>query len=91
MINIKNFLELGNPTFLYYFKHSPLYNHDNRFGPLKAFKDSFVGADHSDENLLMFGFPFMDEYLKEGFYFSNEEKILSKKMMKYFTNFAKYG
>jgi len=46
----------------------------------------WMGVLHGDEILFTFG-----ETLKAGMNFTNDEKDLSKKMMRYWTNFAKTG
>jgi len=83
--------ELGCPTYLYHFRHTPLMNHDNRYGPPEAMKFPHVEADHSDDTYLTWGFPYMKHHLRDGFRFSEHEKLLSQDMMTYFTNFAKSG
>ena len=84
-------IEIGCSTFVYYFRHALLLNHDNRYGPPEAMKFRHVEADHSDESYFTWGVPFMMHQVRDGFHFSAEEKHLSRAMMTYFTNFAKTG
>ncbi|XP_051829728.1 liver carboxylesterase 1-like [Antechinus flavipes] len=67
----------GAPTYMYHFQHRP-----SIWGNLKPVT---VKADHGDEVFFVFGIPFLKESFLE------EEKQLSRKMMKYWTNFARNG
>ncbi|XP_032751429.1 pyrethroid hydrolase Ces2e-like isoform X1 [Rattus rattus] len=69
--------------------HAPVYfyefQHGSRF--LKNFRPRHVKADHGDELFLIFGSFFWGTK----FDLTEEEKLLSKMMMKYWANFARYG
>ncbi|XP_018113499.1 carboxylesterase 5A [Xenopus laevis] len=73
----------GHPVYFYEFQHRPSMFDDT--------KDDFVKADHGDELFFVVGGPF----LKSGIIFKSngteEEKILSKTIMKYWANFARNG
>ncbi|XP_056415625.1 fatty acyl-CoA hydrolase precursor, medium chain-like isoform X1 [Hyla sarda] len=73
----------GHPTYFYEFQHRP-----------SIFKDSkpdFVKADHGDELLFVMGGPFLEGDVVFTEAFNEEEKILSKTIMKYWANFARTG
>uniref|UniRef100_A0A4X2LP35 Carboxylic ester hydrolase n=1 Tax=Vombatus ursinus TaxID=29139 RepID=A0A4X2LP35_VOMUR len=65
------------PTYMYQFQHRP-----NFWGDLKPVT---IKADHGDEFFLVFGIPLLNEGYPE------EEKQLSRTMMKYWANFAQNG
>ncbi|XP_072488356.1 liver carboxylesterase 1-like [Notamacropus eugenii] len=67
----------GAPTYMYEFQHRPSF-----WGDLKPVT---IKADHGDEVFLIFGIPFLYEGSPE------EEKQLSRTMMKYWANFARNG
>ncbi|XP_056384115.1 carboxylesterase 5A-like [Hyla sarda] len=74
----------GYSVFFYEFQHRP--------SILKDLRPDFVKSDHADELMFVFGGPF----LSDGTFFSlgdvsNEEKALSKTVMKYWANFARNG
>eukprot|EP00079_Xenopus_tropicalis_P015641 XP_004913615.1 PREDICTED: carboxylesterase 5A-like [Xenopus tropicalis] len=73
----------GLPVYLYEFQHRPsLYDNS---------KDDFVKADHGDELYFVLGGPFLNGdaiFQSDG---TDEEKNLSKTMMKYWANFARNG
>ncbi|KAM4833543.1 carboxylesterase 5A isoform 2-T2 [Thomomys bottae] len=73
----------GAPVYFYEFQHRP-----------KCFEDSrpaFVKADHTDEIRFVFGGAFLkgDIVMFEGA--TEEEKLLSRKMMSYWANFVRSG
>uniref|UniRef100_A0A7N4NHC0 Carboxylic ester hydrolase n=1 Tax=Sarcophilus harrisii TaxID=9305 RepID=A0A7N4NHC0_SARHA len=68
----------GAPTYVYQFQHQP-----SVWGNLKP---ATIKADHGDEFFFVFGIP-----LGKGTSFPEEEKQLSRKMMKYWSNFARNG
>ncbi|XP_039736845.1 carboxylesterase 5A isoform X3 [Pteropus medius] len=75
--------DAGAPIYFYEFQHRP-----------QCFKDTkpaFVKADHSDEIRFVFGGAFLkgDVVMFEGA--TEEEKLLSRKMMRYWANFARTG
>ncbi|XP_072279086.1 fatty acyl-CoA hydrolase precursor, medium chain-like [Pyxicephalus adspersus] len=73
----------GQPVYFYEFQHRPSF--------YKGLRPDFVKADHADEVFFVVGGPF----LKDGLLFSGpdteEEKSLSKTVMKYWANFARHG
>ncbi|KAM8945988.1 cocaine esterase-like [Pelodytes ibericus] len=75
--------DAGFPTYVYEFQHRP-----------SAFKDTkpeFVKADHGDEVFSVFGTPFLNGDVVFKPDATEEEKVLSKKVMKYWANFARNG
>ncbi|XP_069802225.1 fatty acyl-CoA hydrolase precursor, medium chain-like isoform X2 [Dendropsophus ebraccatus] len=72
----------GHPTYFYEFQHRPSIFEDS--------KPDFVKADHTDEVYFVMGGPFLDDGLHPTD-FKEEEKILSKTIMKYWANFARTG
>nr|XP_012611375.1 carboxylesterase 5A isoform X1 [Microcebus murinus]XP_012611376.1 carboxylesterase 5A isoform X1 [Microcebus murinus]XP_012611378.1 carboxylesterase 5A isoform X1 [Microcebus murinus]XP_012611380.1 carboxylesterase 5A isoform X1 [Microcebus murinus]XP_012611391.1 carboxylesterase 5A isoform X1 [Microcebus murinus]XP_020138444.1 carboxylesterase 5A isoform X1 [Microcebus murinus]XP_020138445.1 carboxylesterase 5A isoform X1 [Microcebus murinus]XP_020138446.1 carboxylesterase 5A isoform X1 len=75
--------DAGAPIYFYEFQHRP--------HCFKDTKPAFVKADHGDEIRFVFGGPFLkgDIVMFEGP--TEEEKVLSRKMMKYWANFARTG
>ncbi|XP_030877964.1 carboxylesterase 5A-like, partial [Leptonychotes weddellii] len=73
----------GAPVYFYEFQHRPQC--------LKDTRPTFVKADHSDEIRFVFGGAFLkgDIIMFEGA--TEEEKLLSRKMMRYWANFARTG
>ncbi|XP_055001623.1 carboxylesterase 5A [Sorex araneus] len=73
----------GMPVYFYEFQHRPLCFADS--------KPAFVKADHTDEIRFVFGGAFLkgDMVMFEGA--TEEEKALSRKMMRYWANFARSG
>ncbi|OCT84563.1 cocaine esterase [Xenopus laevis] len=75
--------DTGLPVYFYEFQHRPSIYGDSR--------DDFVKADHGDELYFVLGGPFLNGdafFQSDG---TDEEKILSKTMMKYWANFARNG
>uniref|UniRef100_H9GHC5 Carboxylic ester hydrolase n=1 Tax=Anolis carolinensis TaxID=28377 RepID=H9GHC5_ANOCA len=73
----------GAPVYFYEFQHRPSIFRDT--------KPAFVKADHGDEVAFVLGTPFLsskDSPLGE---YTEEEKRLSKTMMRYWANFARSG
>ncbi|OCT84561.1 hypothetical protein XELAEV_18022714mg [Xenopus laevis] len=73
----------GLPVYFYEFQHRPSLYDDS--------KADFVKADHGDELYFVLGGPFLNgdvTFQGDG---TDEEKVLSKKIMKYWANFARYG
>ncbi|XP_050000518.1 acylcarnitine hydrolase-like [Alexandromys fortis] len=66
-------------VYFYEFRHVPSYEKDTR--------PAYVKADHGDEIPFVFGSSHWG--IKPDF--TEEEKLLSRRMMKYWTNFARYG
>ncbi|KAM5207153.1 liver carboxylesterase 1 isoform 3-T7 [Hipposideros larvatus] len=75
--------DAGAPVYFYEFRHRPRCFNDT--------KPAFVKADHSDEVRFVFGGAFLkgDIVMFEGA--TEEEKLLSRKMMRYWANFARTG
>ncbi|OCT84562.1 cocaine esterase-like isoform X2 [Xenopus laevis] len=73
----------GHPVYFYEFQHRPSVYDKSR--------GDFVKADHGDELYFVLGGPFLNgdvTFQDDG---TDEEKVLSKKMMKYWANFARHG
>ncbi|XP_020845077.1 pyrethroid hydrolase Ces2e-like isoform X2 [Phascolarctos cinereus] len=66
----------SSPVYIYEFQHRP--------SVLKDAKPDFVKADHGDELRFVFGLPHLGEA-------TEEEKLLSHRIMSYWANFARYG
>ncbi|KAM9607916.1 carboxylesterase 5A [Trichechus inunguis] len=75
--------DAGAPVYFYEFQHRPQCFEDT--------KPAFVKADHTDEIRFVFGGAFLngDVVMFEGA--TQEEKLLSRKIMKYWANFARTG
>ncbi|XP_063467830.1 cocaine esterase-like isoform X2 [Symphalangus syndactylus] len=67
------------PVYFYEFQHQPSW--------VKNIRPPHVKADHGDELPFVFGTLFWGNYVK----FTEEEEQLSRKMMKYWANFARNG
>ena len=74
-------LENGLSVFMYEFEHRSSFSN----------LPSWAKADHGDEEAFVWGEPFMDGRGAEPEKFTEEERELSRAMMLYWTNFAKYG
>ncbi|XP_018428894.1 PREDICTED: carboxylesterase 5A-like [Nanorana parkeri] len=79
----RHYRDSGLPVFFYEFQHRPSLFRDT--------KPAFVRADHGDELLYVFGGPFLTDGQIFSSNFTEEEKILSKVVMKYWANFARDG
>ena len=66
-------------------------HHDEDYGKGILKKPDFCICDHADDLFMTFGFPFSPNDHPYGAKYSKEEEILSRKWMKYLTNFAKTG
>ncbi|XP_030060310.1 fatty acyl-CoA hydrolase precursor, medium chain [Microcaecilia unicolor] len=73
----------GLPVYLYEFQHRPSTYGDSR--------PDFVKADHMDEIGFVFGSPFLPTDVSVLSVATDEEKTLSKTLMKYWANFARTG
>ncbi|XP_075694385.1 fatty acyl-CoA hydrolase precursor, medium chain-like [Rhinoderma darwinii] len=73
----------GHPTYFYEFQHRPSFFKDT--------KPDFVKADHGDELFFVLGGPFMKGDVLFSGASTEEEKALSKTIMKYWANFARTG
>lgn len=69
--------DAGHPVYFYEFQHRP--------SSATGVVPEFVKADHGDEIAFVFGKPFLAGNATE------EENKLSRAVMKYWTNFARYG
>ncbi|XP_021511025.1 acylcarnitine hydrolase-like isoform X2 [Meriones unguiculatus] len=67
------------PVYLYEFQHPP--------NILKDVRPPHVKADHGDEIFFVFGSSFWGSK----FEFTEEEELLSRRIMKYWANFARHG
>ncbi|XP_010610489.1 acylcarnitine hydrolase isoform X2 [Fukomys damarensis] len=67
------------PVYFYEFQHPPNF--------LKNIRPPHVKADHGDEVFFVFGPSFWGNQIE----FNEEEELLSRKMMKYWANFARNG
>nr|XP_033798037.1 fatty acyl-CoA hydrolase precursor, medium chain-like [Geotrypetes seraphini] len=75
--------DAGFPVYLYEFQHRP--------SIMAQTRPDFVKADHTDEIGFVFGGPFLDSDVSVLGNATDEEKTLSRKMMKYWANFARRG
>ncbi|XP_078520229.1 fatty acyl-CoA hydrolase precursor, medium chain-like [Lissotriton helveticus] len=75
--------DAGLPTYLYEFRHPPSFLHGSR--------PSYVKADHTDDVFFVSGTAFRDGPSPIRINFTEEEKTLSKTMMKQWANFARSG
>ncbi|XP_034378062.1 acylcarnitine hydrolase [Arvicanthis niloticus] len=78
-LQVAHFQRSHTPVFFYEFQHVPSY--------IKDIRPSHVKADHADEVPFIFGSFFWGMKLN----FTEEEKLLSQRMMKYWANFARHG
>ncbi|XP_039267780.2 carboxylesterase 5A-like [Styela clava] len=83
--------EAGCPVYFYYATYQVKFNHDTEYGPNVAQKPDWCFCDHSDDIYMMWGAPLVPGGISRGARFTEEEKELSKKCMRYITNFAKTG
>ncbi|XP_075694386.1 fatty acyl-CoA hydrolase precursor, medium chain-like [Rhinoderma darwinii] len=75
--------ESGVPVYFYEFQHRP--------SIFKDLKPDYVKADHADEMFSVVGAPFLDTGVMFAGPYTEEEKTLSKAVMKYWANFARNG
>ncbi|KAL6084905.1 hypothetical protein STEG23_036275 [Scotinomys teguina] len=75
--------DAGAPVYFYEFQH--------RAQCFQNTRPAFVKADHTDEIRFVFGGPFLKGDVVMFEEATEEEKSLSKKMMKYWANFARSG
>ncbi|XP_034880920.1 cocaine esterase [Mirounga leonina] len=78
-LQVANFQRLHAPVYFYEFQHRPSF--------LKDIRPPHVRADHGDEVFFVFGTLSWRGYVEV----TEEEKLLSRKMMKYWANFARNG
>ncbi|KAJ8002984.1 hypothetical protein DPEC_G00164640 [Dallia pectoralis] len=75
--------DAGVPVYLYEFQQSP--------SVFKKLRPSFVGTDHADELLFVFGFCLTTSHLKIDDPCTEEDEQLTRVMMRYWGNFARTG
>ncbi|XP_023790746.1 carboxylesterase 5A-like [Cyanistes caeruleus] len=75
--------ESGAPTYFFEFQHRPSAYWDS--------KPDYVKADHGDEVGFVFGGPFLAGDIQLRSEVTEEEKNLSRTLMKYWANFARNG
>nr|XP_048293157.1 pyrethroid hydrolase Ces2e-like isoform X3 [Myodes glareolus] len=78
-LQVAHFQRFRAPVYFYEFQHRPNF--------FKDFKPRHVKADHGDEVFLIFGSFFWGVKID----LTIKEKLLSRRMMKYWANFARYG
>ncbi|XP_042133464.1 pyrethroid hydrolase Ces2e-like [Peromyscus maniculatus bairdii] len=78
-LQVAHFQRFRAPVYFYEFQHRPNF--------FKDFKPRHVKADHGDEVFFIFGSFFWGVK----FDLTGKEKGLSRRMMKYWANFARYG
>ncbi|KAM5262854.1 acylcarnitine hydrolase-like [Ctenodactylus gundi] len=78
-LQVAQFQRSHSPVYFYEFQHAPNF--------LKNTRPSYVKADHADEVPFVFGFYLWGKKV----HFSEEEKLLNRRMMKYWANFARNG
>ncbi|XP_052022974.1 acylcarnitine hydrolase-like [Apodemus sylvaticus] len=78
-LQVAHFQRPHAPVYFYEFQHAPSY--------FKDVRPPHVKADHADEVPFVFGYSFWETKLD----FTEEEKLLSRRMMKYWANFARHG
>ncbi|XP_037624343.1 pyrethroid hydrolase Ces2e-like isoform X1 [Sebastes umbrosus] len=75
--------DAGAPVYLYEYQHTLKF--------LQSKRPSFVGSDHGDEILTVFGFCFTTTHVKLADACDEDEEQLSRTMMSYWANFARTG
>ncbi|XP_006155639.1 cocaine esterase [Tupaia chinensis] len=78
-LQVAHFQRSRAPVYFYEFQHRPYF--------FKDIKPPHVKADHGDEIIFVFGFFFSNNHIQV----TEEEEQLSRKMMKYWANFARNG
>ncbi|KAM8947586.1 fatty acyl-CoA hydrolase precursor, medium chain-like [Pelodytes ibericus] len=73
----------GFPVYFYQFRHMA--------SVCKASKPEFAKTDHGDELMFVFGGPFLKGHVVFKGHLTDDEKTLSKIIMKYWANFARTG
>ncbi|XP_053345548.1 liver carboxylesterase-like [Clarias gariepinus] len=79
----KHHKDSGAPVYMYEFQHT--------FNEHQKKRLSFVGSDHGDEFLFVFGGCFANGHLKPNGQFTEEEDELCRTIMAYWGNFARTG
>ncbi|KAF5919623.1 cocaine esterase isoform X1 [Diceros bicornis minor] len=78
-LRVANFQRFHAPVYFYEFQHRPSF--------FKDVKPPHVRADHGDEVFFVFGNYLWSSYIE----ITEEEELLSRKIMKYWANFARNG
>ncbi|XP_038168434.1 pyrethroid hydrolase Ces2e-like isoform X2 [Arvicola amphibius] len=78
-LQVAHFQRFCAPVYFYEFQHRPNF--------FKDFKPRHIKADHGDEVFFIFGSFFWGVKID----LTVKEKLLSRRMMKYWANFARYG
>ena len=78
-LQVAHFQRSHAPVYFYEFQHRPSF--------FKDFRPPYVKADHGDEIFLVFGYQFGNIKLP----YTEEEEQLSRRIMKYWANFARHG
>ncbi|GAB1293542.1 Carboxylic ester hydrolase [Apodemus speciosus] len=78
-LQVAHFQRPHAPVYFYEFQHPP--------SCFKDIRPPHIKADHADELPFVFGYFFWETK----FDFTEEEKLLSKRTMKYWANFARHG
>ncbi|XP_049999630.1 liver carboxylesterase isoform X3 [Alexandromys fortis] len=80
-LQVANFQRSHAPVYFYEFQHQP------SFIKHKHLRPSHVRADHADHAAFVFGSDFWGLKID----LTEEEKLLNRRMMKYWANFARHG
>nr|Q5GRG2.1 RecName: Full=Carboxylesterase 5A; AltName: Full=Carboxylesterase-like urinary excreted protein homolog; Short=Cauxin; AltName: Full=Epididymis-specific gene 615 protein; Flags: Precursor [Rattus norvegicus]AAQ05814.1 carboxylesterase 615 protein [Rattus norvegicus] len=83
LVTARNHRDADGPVYFYEFQHRP-----NCF---QNTRPAFVKADHTDEIRFVFGGPFLEGDVVMFEEATEDEKLLSRKMMSYWANFARSG
>uniref|UniRef100_A0A8D2DYE9 Carboxylic ester hydrolase n=1 Tax=Sciurus vulgaris TaxID=55149 RepID=A0A8D2DYE9_SCIVU len=83
IVTARHHRDAGSAVYFYEFQHRPLC--------FEKTKPAFVKADHTDEIRFVFGGAFLKSDIVMFDEATEEEKKLSRTMMKYWTNFARTG
>ena len=75
--------------YFYHFATRPSF-YDNKILSLKR-SLPVTKADHYDDFVFFFGFPFLSGVAEKGLTFTEEEKVQSKNMMRMLASFAETG
>ncbi|XP_044128878.1 fatty acyl-CoA hydrolase precursor, medium chain-like [Bufo gargarizans] len=75
--------DMGLPVYVYEFQHPT--------SLLARVRPDYVKADHGDELVFVFGGPFLRDTVFFAGPATPEEKVLTRKVMKYWANFARTG
>ncbi|XP_071505733.1 acetylcholinesterase-like [Diadema antillarum] len=83
--------QANDTVFLYYMTHKPTATSYSQRGDIVPFTP-WIGAGHGEELMFVFGMPFIEQLRDiHGHTMTDDEKAMSVRVMKFWTNFAKYG